>query len=124
MNYVELQKNPTDSFLQSFNWDESSWVSDTKPTETQSVHSIWEEMATGVSSVGSSVWDAAKGAWISTKETAIEAYAGLKNEIKDTGGGLVDYLQNKLIIIVLLVLALLYVAGKSGFFSAAVAVAK
>lgn len=124
MDYVTAQSDNSLDFLKSFDWDEKNWVVATPENQNQNVTSVWEEMATGISSVGSNVWDATKGAWISTKEVVSDAYAGIKTEIKETGGGILDYLQNKLIILVLLILALLYVAGKSGLFSAVVAVAK
>lgn len=124
MDYVTVKPSSLD-FLKSFNWDENSWVSgDQKPTETKSVKSVWEELAEGTSSIGHNIWDAAKGAWISTKETASEVYTATKSEIASVSTGVFDYAQNKIIILALVLIAILYIAGKSGLFSAVVAVAK
>ena len=118
-----LRNDPYDT-LKTFDWDEKNWVSDAPKNSSKEVSSIWEDMAVGASSIGSNVWDAAKGAWISTKELASETYTGLKTEVSSVGGGLLDYVQNKIIILALVIVLILYIAGKSGFFNAVIAVAK
>lgn len=128
-NFVELPKPGEPTSLLSFNWDYTPGPQYNTP-ET-SPQNIWESLGANLESAGDYVWNGAKGAWESSKESLAGAYNSVKSEIKEVGssafsgvGSLMDYVQDKIIILAVVLIAIIWVLGKSGAFSALVAVFK
>lgn len=91
------------------------------PVPEKTPTTIWGDLSSSVSSAGDWVWDSAKGAWVSTKETLASVGSAI-GETVESGFSLlgkgIDWWLSRVAFILGGLLILVWVLGKSGGFDA------